>query len=218
MRVVVVWCLLIVWEISVVFTWSAWSFQLAGFNNENSERCGLYSNFYCLILWSTDKIKRREISWRDGQRIWSLASDNYQRLNWFNILPPKSDFAMEDCCLYQGWQFLNDVWSLGYYPEEYIDMLSNYESENKTLISITAKYNETICMNVIQGVLFGTAPSTEPFLLLSDVRGGAGYVTAPLESSFVFLFGPTELEVREMLTFDWFKENYICKDHPEHCK
>ena len=96
--------------------------------------------------------------------------------------------------------------------------LCSCRSENKTLISITAKYNETICMNVIQGVLFGTAPSTEPFLLLSDVRGGAGYVTAPLESSFVFLFGPTELEVREMLTFDWFKENYICKDHPEHCK
>ena len=71
---------------------------------------------------------------------------------------------------------------------------------------------------MIHGLNFGSIDAGNNFLFMSDVIEGAHYVMAPKDGSEVHVFGTNSKEVKKVLTFDWFKANYICKEHPEHCQ
>ncbi|XP_075252023.1 uncharacterized protein LOC142344320 [Convolutriloba macropyga] len=132
---------------------------------------------------------------------------------------PRTEDPDWRCCSYQRFQYLDRVWPKGYSPEDYLEKLADYRNEDKRLIAVSAQYNQSLCLNIILAVNFGSIDPNENILLMSDAEEGAPYVMAPQDgTSEVYMFGVNSRELRHKLTFDWFKRNYICKEHPEHCE
>ena len=58
---------------------------ILGYGDDKAEVCRMQSDYYCLLFWTTNELRARQVSAGDRLRIGPLAMDNYQRLNWFNV-------------------------------------------------------------------------------------------------------------------------------------
>ncbi|XP_075263554.1 uncharacterized protein LOC142355206, partial [Convolutriloba macropyga] len=102
-------------------------------------------------------------------------------------------------------------------PQEYIDKLTDYSEENKTLNLIEAYFSTKCQRNVITRVGFGKGElvrSNHPYGHMPQ-RRDVPYILDLLGSSVAFLFPYNETEI--YLTYWWFKHNIICRDQPWIC-
>ncbi|XP_075258329.1 uncharacterized protein LOC142350369 [Convolutriloba macropyga] len=196
------------------------AFQLAGYHGEEAIHCLQNSKFYCLLGWFTTENRTRTPLENDRALIWYLAFKQFKKLNWFNINPLIVKYKAA-CCMYQSEQYYATGRKSGYSPHEYMERLSDFRDEGKHLNSITVRFNETQCVNIIERLTYGTQVPDVLVVGVDDslVNLEIPVMVVPPESYSIEIFDirTSRRQMAETLTFRWFKGYYICKDHPEFC-
>ncbi|XP_075258906.1 uncharacterized protein LOC142350830 [Convolutriloba macropyga] len=190
------------------------TFQLAGSGDISAEQCAKYSDYYCLNNWETEENRTRAASSNDFRELKELAEANYRWLNWYNINSVADNDA---CCHYQLQQYWIQGQLKGFSPQEFLDKMSDFNSHNKHLNYVVARYNSSLCVNVIYRLGYGS-----PTQIISSrsgiIHNERPFIIVPSQvGDTVALIHTPFHDLREVLNFDWFKENYICRDHPEIC-
>ncbi|XP_075258902.1 uncharacterized protein LOC142350827 [Convolutriloba macropyga] len=145
---------------------------------------------------------------------------HYRSLNWFNLNPRRYQ-NNQICCAYQAAQYFMTGRPAGYSPEEYVSKLADFSDDNKFLNSITVRYNQSQCVNIIERLTFGTP--VEQLVVLGfgnhPINFQRPFLMVPQDRSDIHVFDISQSthEIHQRLTFAWFKDNYICKDHPDVC-
>lgn len=229
-----------------VHAWVIWKFQLAGFGSPRSEACLLYSNLYCSVYWTADRATHETVDPQDRgveNVIWNLAQLQYKDLNWFNLGSPRPasnsalvelennystqiEYENNDCCAYQSFVYFSLCRTKRISPSEFMSNLADYSTEGKELMVFEATYNETICLNIVHALHFGSGLTTAPFAsLYSRIKHEHPYAMVPQDGSEVHIFTGVHFHtgtlnrayISNHITFEWFKQNYICKEHPDFC-
>ncbi|XP_075251516.1 uncharacterized protein LOC142343980 isoform X2 [Convolutriloba macropyga] len=142
----------------------------------------------------------------DNQHFYDLVTPAFRNINWFSLVEDEED----PCCLFQTWVYQETGRRKGFDPHEYFSKLTDFSSEGKHLNHIMAEYNSTLCLNVIYQLGFGTGGLT----LRGDFQSNT-FIILPQNYPDVHLFHASTIQ--QYLTFDWFKENYICIEQPWIC-
>ena len=77
-----------------------------------------------------------------------------------------------------------------------------------------ADYDSSNCVNVIVRLGFG---SDVDVILDGDIRIGVAFMLVQptdVTDASIHLFMPDFIPIK----FDWFKQNFICMDHPAYCR
>ncbi|XP_075262734.1 uncharacterized protein LOC142354345 isoform X2 [Convolutriloba macropyga] len=183
---------------------------MAGAGDPIARICLQYSQYYCLMLWFSVVPKEGDVREKlssDRETFFRLIAPKYKKLNWFSLTVNEKSA----CCFFQLWVYINKGRDKNYSPQEYFSKVSNYSTYGKELNYISAEYNDTLCVNVIWAVGFGTGKMVSKGI---DSRSDL-LIFPPKDFPHVNLFHIDS--VRGWLTFDWFKQNYICKDQPWVC-
>ncbi|XP_063725235.1 uncharacterized protein LOC134853206 isoform X2 [Symsagittifera roscoffensis] len=186
---------------------STW-FQLPGQGDKTAEVCLLYSNYFCLMSWFTRAKRERKAIDSDAGNFFSMVVYKFHRLNFFSL----AAIEHERCCKFQVWVYREKGQKYGYGPLEYLKSLSNFSSFGKRLNYISAKFNDTFCLNIIYRVGFGTGE-----LVMKGVsRNTDSLIFPPNFAPEVFLFHISTIQ--QELSFEWFKQKIVCKDQPWICQ
>ena len=103
-------------------------------------------------------------------------------------------------------------------PDEFMNRMSDYSIDGKQLISFEATFNHSLCVNVIHSLQFGTGlPSRTLPANGSEIQLHRPYAIVSHGGSDIYLFGTIYEDVRQSLSFQWFKTEFICKEHGEFC-
>ncbi|XP_063718739.1 uncharacterized protein LOC134845652 [Symsagittifera roscoffensis] len=102
-------------------------------------------------------------------------------------------------------------WMLKLSPQQYLERLTDY-SENKRLNYLSAYPNPDLCLNIITEVGFGTGPM-KPFLGHPNPHYPLVFPDMPGVNRVRFPFHRPE----NLLTFQWFKHNIMCRGQPWIC-
>ncbi|XP_075265066.1 uncharacterized protein LOC142357307 isoform X2 [Convolutriloba macropyga] len=186
-------------------------FQIATDIDSDGLKCLQYSRYFCLLHWVTSERRVRMPQTFDRSEFWELANSSYDKFNWFSLTEIDESGG---CCMYQTSVYVERGRMCGFSPGAYFMKVTDFTPINensKRLNYIQALYNETLCLNVIVQLGFGIgqiqiegANSSIPSFIIPRGRRDS-----------VFLFYRHAIEHR--LDFDWFKQNYICRDLPWIC-
>ncbi|XP_075258783.1 uncharacterized protein LOC142350726 isoform X2 [Convolutriloba macropyga] len=185
-------------------------FQLTTGNSNESQKCSQFSRYYCLLAWHSEFSFERLPRRTDEFVMYSLARANFKKLNWFDLYRDNTD----DCCDFQLSIYKLNGQLHGISPREYMKKMSDFGQENKHLNYIKADYDSSNCVNVIERLGFG---SDVDVILDGDIRIGVALILVQptdVTDASIHLFMPDFLPIK----FDWFKQNFICMDHPAYCR
>ncbi|XP_063728182.1 uncharacterized protein LOC134855574 [Symsagittifera roscoffensis] len=138
-----------------------------------------------------------------------LLKPLYTLINWFSMssLMPQE---VGSCCFNQMTVYHKFGTKNGMSPIEYVHSVTNFSAEGKQLNLIHAQYNKFFCVNIIQGVGFGSGRM--------KFRGkihNAVFVLTPNDNGLIHFFPPER--IKEQLNYDWFKQNVICEEQSWIC-
>ncbi|XP_063720355.1 uncharacterized protein LOC134846874 [Symsagittifera roscoffensis] len=150
------------------------------------------------------------ISRMEAARFNIMINPIYQRLHFFNF----ADNNFGGCCGFQVKQYVDEGMSKGLTAQEYYNKLTDFAiTPLKPLNWIKAKFEEGLCMNVIIQVGFGEG----------DLRFGGSF-SDHFDFALPYKYGRQRLTVslqqlqQNLITFQWFKSHYICRDQPWLCQ
>ncbi|XP_075258396.1 uncharacterized protein LOC142350423 isoform X2 [Convolutriloba macropyga] len=196
--------------------WNTLHFILANSFTYWGQQCSNYSDNYCLSGYqSRDVYYNRKPQSKDGYFFDTLIRPVHRMVNWFSFFNGTANTG-STCCEQQVLTYLRWGQKFGLSPLRYFKKSTDFRDQSqypsRTLNRIDSVFDGMLCMNVITSVSFGsghlvihgrTVPSMD--FILPPRPGETSinrYTYAVLQSN---------------LTFDWFKNNYICKDHPNFC-
>ncbi|XP_075263981.1 uncharacterized protein LOC142355820, partial [Convolutriloba macropyga] len=118
------------------------------------------------------------------------------------------------CCEFQTITYLSQGQAKGLSASEYMEKMSAFnENDGKQLNYILASYNEELCLNVIHHLGFGFGSRLE---LAGDfVQQNIFIIILDHYQQVTMYEWPIE---KTRITFKWFKESFICEEHPRFCQ
>jgi len=178
--------------------------------------CAKYSDYYCFTQLAVDHPQRlgRHGHESDKNRFSDLVREKYQDLNWYSM-SSIVDSDTGGCCVRQSILYVRNGQRKGLSPEQYLTQASNFSSFNKELLYVTVRYEESICANIITGLSFGNRFTGIPGVrYIGDLHWDKELLFPSGDENIrSFMANNTE----ELLTFDWFKFNVMCKEQPWIC-
>ncbi|XP_075261514.1 uncharacterized protein LOC142353180 [Convolutriloba macropyga] len=194
--------------------WQSLSFLIPDPSGEYPNRiCSLFSRYFCHLAYIVEKRQSyRFPHLQDLDDFARIVNSVYRDHNWFSVSKASQEQEMGECCVDQCEMYKRFGQRFGLSPEAYWAKAANYSSVNRRLNLIRSTYAQNLCVNVVSVVGFGSGP-----IRLSGGVTNKNYVipVGQLNDSVIFI--PYErLELH--LTFDWFKENVICKEQSWICQ
>ncbi|XP_063728184.1 uncharacterized protein LOC134855576 [Symsagittifera roscoffensis] len=175
-----------------------------------SHLCHKYSTRFCFMGKVINAIKSERSEEDDDYfNFIELISRVYRHINWFSI---SYVFVREEgtCCLSQLGSYRKFGMERGLSPDSYMNEVTDFSSRNKKLNFIKAHFNRNLCVNLISEVGFGTGELVifgeyhNAFFLLNE------------GNNKMFHFFPYN-NIKDQLTFEWFKLNIMCDEQPWIC-
>ncbi|XP_075257044.1 uncharacterized protein LOC142349398 isoform X2 [Convolutriloba macropyga] len=158
--------------------------------------------------WLTNQMMfGRQTQNDDDFRFYRLAKNIYKSFNWFSLRPQEPG----GCCYFQTSVYMEYGRKMGLSPWEYRNKVTDFSSAGKPLNFLMAYYDPKACANIITRVGFG--------------RGQFRRIGVKYGPPFIFPFRSRNdtvhfffyTQVRKFLTFEWFKENVVCRDQEWLC-
>ncbi|XP_075256412.1 uncharacterized protein LOC142348796 [Convolutriloba macropyga] len=134
----------------------------------------------------------------------------YRSINWFALSQNLLHEEGEECCRYQVSVYRRYGQKLGLSPPVYFATILDFAGSDKKLNLLTVKYIKNLCCNVITLIGFGKGTLSN-----HTFRHRAMTLLMDSEHKRFHFFDPDTIV--QMLTFDWFKYNYICHEQPWVC-
>ncbi|XP_063728207.1 uncharacterized protein LOC134855601 [Symsagittifera roscoffensis] len=178
--------------------------------DRRSQLCHKYSTRYCYMGKVINAIKsERSAESDDYSKFIELINRVYRHINWFSI---SLILSREEglCCVSQLGAYKKFGQDRGLSPASYMEEITDYSGDNKNLNFVKAHFNRNLCVNLISEVGFGTGELVinghyhDAFFLLSE------------GNNKMFHFFPY-YNIKDQLTFEWFKLNIMCDEQPWIC-
>ncbi|XP_075257250.1 uncharacterized protein LOC142349519 [Convolutriloba macropyga] len=184
-------------------------FQLPDSGDNLGQKCLQYSQFFCLTgTWFTRQQSNRPSRNQDFYVFLRLVRENYRKYNWFSF----DERDQGQCCRFQTEVYMQHGQPKGLSPSQYFNSTVDFApSQPKSLNFIGARFEPSMCANIISRVGFGRGR-----IQINGVHPGYIYLFPVIDSHTVHFF--TYRHVTEELTFDWFKRNIVCRDQPWICQ
>ncbi|XP_075257637.1 uncharacterized protein LOC142349762 [Convolutriloba macropyga] len=179
--------------------------------NKQSLACSKKSASFC-FLRMTFAERQTAIEFGPGQReaFEYLIPPVYSLINWIPL-----DDSQEECCGYQSSIFMEKGERFGVRAVSYIHLIVTYfQTSNKALTYVKAQFNSLLCKNVISEVGYGR--SRGEVRIEGDVYEEVDFVFPPNGRMNIFKFKRNQL--RNTLTYAWFKQYVICQEKTWVCK
>ncbi|XP_075265904.1 uncharacterized protein LOC142358383 [Convolutriloba macropyga] len=192
----------------------AWEFILADREDALGSRCAFYSNYYCFSnYWTNYEHSKRRATVQDFQEFMPLVVQMYRSINWFSL--HNIDYPNGGCCDFQNFVYATRAHPYGISPHSFINVVTNFTVAGKNLQFVKARFHPFFCLNVITTLAYGNGGSQ---LLVEGGSPAAQFMLPPniLEPYHTLIISRRALEVA--LTFDWFKQNVMCKAQPWICR
>ncbi|XP_075255891.1 uncharacterized protein LOC142348418 isoform X2 [Convolutriloba macropyga] len=196
----------------------SYSFILPDKGSPLGRQCARYSNVYCFNGFNVPELQNGRFPMPgDAGMFASAVLPFYQRLNWFALNNPT---GLVTCCEYQTNTYLEKGQRYGMSPVEYINAASNYSSDDMTLMEIWARYDYRLCVNVIQELTFARGYEERPALfgaMIADANFVIPKAPTSRGTEYAVTFAMNARQLTRILTFDWFKNYFICSEQPWIC-
>ncbi|XP_075255588.1 uncharacterized protein LOC142348209 isoform X1 [Convolutriloba macropyga] len=194
------------------FKWEGHVFALPHNRSSSplSKLCSQFSTRFCMTGYYVEGKKyEREMDESDEFVFYSMLNGLYKELNWFSF---SIDVPEErgKCCTDQLKIYSKYGIRKGLTPLVFLAKSLNFSSNGRQLNLIKAKYNKNLCVNVVTTVGFGLGR------LQMDITHNADFLLTPNTKGVLHFFSYREL--RDYLTFDWFKYNFICDEQNWVCE
>ncbi|XP_075249448.1 uncharacterized protein LOC142342134 [Convolutriloba macropyga] len=196
---------------SVDADWRSLVFIVAdSYGNERSKECSNFSNSFCTYGYLVDT-PEKNVRWPDryNQVFQILALRHYKTINWFSFWTQE----LGKCCEFQEHMYFENGQEKGLSPAEYFTRVTDFSSQGKRLNYLRVTNNNG-CGFFISEVGYGQGP----LRIVEDDAQPTIFTTYFLVQGPVLYRFYTLDMLKEQLTFDWFKNFFICREQPWICE
>ncbi|XP_075258508.1 uncharacterized protein LOC142350544 [Convolutriloba macropyga] len=188
-------------------------FLLPDPKDDQGLKCFQYSLYFCLMRYWTGTGRDRTVSRNslvnyNSTKFSEMIAPYFRYMNWFSF--QEEDKRNGGCCRYQTSVYIEHGLQRGMTAGEYFDKITDFTDEGKSLVYIKLRYDSECCHNVITQIGFGKGS-----LKIVGGKKGKDYIFPPLGREDLHVF--SWKVVSRIISFDWFKDQVICKEREWVC-